>query len=71
MTLDYIDLVGATQLTDDLVRSALPDSPVRPDADTTRPALRSLRYGLSLALRRLADALEPALNRRTPAPEGC
>ena len=71
MTLDYIALVGATQQTDDLARSALPDSPVRPDAVTTQSALRGLRYGLSLALRRLADALEPAPNRPAPAPDGC
>jgi hypothetical protein len=49
-------------------RSALPDAPVRPEPirsqTPTRLDLVRLRFGL--ALRRLADRVEPALR---PAPE--
>jgi hypothetical protein len=44
------------------VQSALPDAPVRPDGvDQPRPSrLATPRRWLSLTLRRVADAIEPA-----------
>jgi hypothetical protein len=44
--------------TRDLAHSALPDAPVRPDPEPA--AARPLRRRAAVALRRLADRLEPA-----------
>jgi hypothetical protein len=56
-----LDLIGgrlAVQQTRDLAHSALPDAPVRRDPEPV--AVRPLRRGAAVALRRLADRLEPA-----------
>ncbi len=56
--LDPIAARMAVQDTRDLARSALPDAPVRPGPE--RAAARPLRRRAAVALRRLADRLEPA-----------
>jgi hypothetical protein len=56
--LDLIAARLAVQQTRDLTHSALPDAPVRRDPE---PApVRPLRRRAAVALRRLADRLEPA-----------
>ena len=71
--LDYAVVLAARQRTEELVHEALPNSPVRADGVPTWPtrAAHGLRYGLSAALHRLADAVEPAPRRRASAAEGC
>jgi hypothetical protein len=69
--IEFVAYLSAQQGTDDLARQALPDAPVRPDRKVRRaPALAPVRAQLSLALRRLADRIEPAPTRQ-PATAGC
>lgn len=63
--------IAARQRAADLGRSALPDAPTipepeRPTRSTSEPAA-NLRHGVSAALRRLADRLDPSPADRTPA----
>jgi len=66
--------ISARQRTADLGRSALPDAPIIPEPE--RPTRRAgqpaadLRHGVSIALRRLADRLEPSPIDRTPLSGG-
>lgn len=66
-----IATMTARQRTADVARSALPDAPTipepeRPTRSTSEPAA-NLRHGVSAALRRLADRLDPSPADRTPA----
>ena len=63
--LDPITAQLAVRQTRDLARSALPDAPVRPEPEPV--AARPLRRRTALALRRLADRLEPAPSLSTQA----
>jgi len=66
--------ITARQLTADLARSALPDARTIPEPDrTTRlggERAARLRRGVSVALRRLADRLDPSSIDRTPVAGG-
>lgn len=59
---DLIPYLDARDRTTSAARSALPDSPVRPDP----PRRSRLRHGLSTALYRLASWLEPASASQAP-----
>ena len=63
--LDPITGQLAVRQTRDLARSALPDAPVHPEPETV--AARPLRRRTAVALRHLADRLEPAPSLSTQA----
>ena len=56
-------------VTYDEARSALPEAPVRPEPERIERAV-AIRARVSLSLRRLADAVEPAHDAFEPAPVG-
>jgi hypothetical protein len=64
--IDFVAYSTARQRTADEARAALPNSPVRPDRRGT-----PLRRRASVALRRLADRLEPAPNGTVQAVADC
>jgi hypothetical protein len=67
--LEFTAFLAAQQQTRDAAHSALPDAPVRPAPARARvmPQEIRLRQQISLALRRLADLVEPAPSCPEPA----
>jgi hypothetical protein len=64
--IDFVAYSTARQRTADEARAALPNAPVRSDRGGT-----PLRRRASVALRRLADRLEPAPDGSVPAAADC
>jgi hypothetical protein len=63
---DVVAYATAQRQTADEARSALPNSPIRPDRHR-----RELRREVSVTLRRLADRLEPSPTSSGPALADC
>jgi len=63
--LDYTAYLTAQQRTAAHVHGALPDSPVRPNEETS-----ALRHWVSATLRRFADRLEPVSHGGAPVSAG-
>jgi hypothetical protein len=70
--LDFAAYISSQYRTSTLAHSALPDAPVQQHVAPRRLALPrpELRLRMSLALRRLADAIEPACGAHEPAAPG-
>jgi hypothetical protein len=71
MTGNEIYLISQ-MMVEEYVRQLQPDAPVRREAEQVRRGERAiaLRAWLSLTLRRLADAVEPAREALEPVPAG-
>ena len=70
---DLVVFLAAQRLTSDLAYGARPDAPTRPETESAPlgAKLVPLRQRLSVGLRRLADAIEPAPKPRSPAATSC
>lgn len=71
--IEFAAYLAAQQLTNDAVREALPDAPVRAAGPRPRWSFRSLawRQRISMTLRHLADLVEPMPEPGKPAVAGC